>query len=71
MLQNLGRRIMMIRESNGWTQEYLAERYGCTKQYIQRIEAGSQNVSVAILVRLANALHFPFLEMFFTPARSK
>jgi transcriptional regulator with XRE-family HTH domain len=49
------------------TQEQFAERYGATLKYIQRVEAGRQNVSVRTLVKLANALRTRTADLFIPP----
>ncbi|MBE7449208.1 MAG: helix-turn-helix transcriptional regulator [Kofleriaceae bacterium] len=55
-LRLVGRRIAHARVRRGWTQEALAERYGVSTKYLQRIEAGRQNLSLRSLARIAAAL---------------
>jgi transcriptional regulator with XRE-family HTH domain len=45
-----------LRTKKGWTQEQLAEATRVTRVCIVAVEGGKQNVSMDILVRLANAL---------------
>ena len=45
-----------LRRKQGWTQEVLAERAGLEARYVQQIEAGRTNMTLAILVDLAAAL---------------
>ena len=52
----LGRRIRDLRLKKGWTQEQLAEGAQVTRVCIVAVEGGKQNVSVDIVIRLANAL---------------
>ncbi len=52
----LGRRVRKLRIAKGWTQEELAEATRVTRVCIVAVEGGKQNVSMDILVRLANAL---------------
>jgi methanogenic corrinoid protein MtbC1/DNA-binding XRE family transcriptional regulator len=52
----LGRRVRDLRTKKGWTQEHLAEATRVTRVCIVAVEGGKQNVSMDILVRLANAL---------------
>lgn len=52
----LGRRVRNLRTRKGWTQEELAEASRVTRGCIVAVEGGKQNVSMGILVRLANAL---------------
>lgn len=55
-LSALGRRIRDLRLKKGWTQEQLAEGARVTRVCIVAVEGGKQNVSMDIVVRLANAL---------------
>jgi DNA-binding XRE family transcriptional regulator len=55
-LLTLGRRVRELRTHKGWTQEELAEATRVTRVCIVAVEGGKQNVSMDILIRLANAL---------------
>jgi MerR family transcriptional regulator, light-induced transcriptional regulator len=52
----LARRVRDLRTRKGWTQEQLADATSVTRVCIVAVEGGKQNVSMDILVRLANAL---------------
>jgi methanogenic corrinoid protein MtbC1/DNA-binding XRE family transcriptional regulator len=52
----LGRRIRELRNQKGWTQEQLAEASRVTRVCIVAVEGGKQNVTMDIVVRIANAL---------------
>ena len=52
----LARRVRDLRTHKGWTQERLAEATRVTRVCIVAVEGGKQNVSMDILIRLANAL---------------
>ena len=52
----LGRRVRDLRLKKGWTQEQLAQTARVTRVCIVAVEGGKQNVSMDIVVRLANAL---------------
>ena len=52
----LGRRVRDLRSKKGWTQEQLAEGASVTRGCVVAVEGGKQNVSMDIVVRLANAL---------------
>lgn len=52
----LARRVRDLRLQRGWTQEHLAEVAQVTRACINAVEGGKQNVSMDILVRMANAL---------------
>jgi methanogenic corrinoid protein MtbC1/DNA-binding XRE family transcriptional regulator len=58
-LKELGRRIRVLRLRMGWTQEQLATATKLTRAYLVSVEAGRQNVSMDVLVRIANALNVP------------
>lgn len=68
VIRGLGRRVAELRTQAGWTQEELAERMKQPVKYLQRIESGSQNLSVRTLVRFANSLGVPMAELFQPPA---
>jgi len=55
-LLELGRRVRELRNQKGWTQEKLAEASRVTRVCIVAVEGGKQNVSMDIVVRIANAL---------------
>lgn len=55
-LSALGLRVRNLRLKKGWTQEQLAETAGVTRVCIVAVEGGKQNVSMDIVIRLANAL---------------
>ena len=50
------RRVRELRTRKGWTQEQLAEAARVTRVCIVAVEGGKQNVSMDIVVRMANAL---------------
>lgn len=52
----LARRVRDLRTKRGWTQEYLAEMTQVARACIIAVEGAKQNVSMDILVRMANAL---------------
>lgn len=54
ILEALGRRIAELRRGKGLTQEQLAESLEVTPRYVQAIEAGTENLSVRSLCKLAD-----------------
>jgi transcriptional regulator with XRE-family HTH domain len=52
----LGRRIRELRTHKGWTQRHLAVATRLTRAYIVAVEGGKQNVTLDVVVRIANAL---------------
>jgi methanogenic corrinoid protein MtbC1/DNA-binding XRE family transcriptional regulator len=55
-LKELGRRVRDLRQKAGWTQEQLAKATRLTRAYIVAVEGGKQNVSMDVVIRVANAL---------------
>ncbi|HEY6998723.1 MAG TPA: cobalamin-dependent protein [Candidatus Binatia bacterium] len=55
-LLTLGQRVRELRTKEGWTQEELANAARVTRVCIVAVEGGKQNISMDILVRIANAL---------------
>jgi methanogenic corrinoid protein MtbC1/DNA-binding XRE family transcriptional regulator len=55
----LGRRIRELRNQKAWTQEQLADASRVTRVCIVAVEGGKQNVTLDIVVRIANALEIP------------
>jgi DNA-binding XRE family transcriptional regulator len=58
-LKELGRRVRDLRQQAGWTQEQLAKATRLTRAYIVAVESGKQNVSMDVVVRVANGLGVP------------
>ena len=56
IIRHVARRMAELREQAGLTQAAVAERTGMTATNYQRIEHGQQNVTVEMMVRIANAL---------------
>jgi methanogenic corrinoid protein MtbC1/DNA-binding XRE family transcriptional regulator len=58
-LKELGRRVRDLRQQAGWTQEQLAKATRLTRAYIVAVEGGKQNVSIDVVIRVANGLGVP------------
>ena len=56
-LQRIGWNIRSLRESKGYTIEYMAELAKVSPAHIQRIETSNKGVSLPCLYRIADALH--------------
>ncbi len=67
VLRDVGRRVAEIREERGMTQEALSERLGVNMPYLQRIEAGRENLTIRSLVHLAVALGVRVVALFDAP----
>jgi transcriptional regulator with XRE-family HTH domain len=68
LTRDLGRRIAELRASRDLTQEEFSERLRVSLKYIQRIEAGSENLTVDSLYRLAMKLRVPVIALFEPPS---
>ena len=55
-MQNIGKKITDVRETEGITQEILAKKLGTTQSAVARMESGKQNVSTDMLRRISKAL---------------
>lgn len=56
MMMNIGKRIVSLRESRGWTQRELASRVNLNVSVMNRIEANERPVKDNELLQLANVL---------------
>lgn len=52
----VGGRVAERRRSNAWTQEQLAEKLDVSVKYVQRIEAGTENLTIESIVNVATVL---------------
>ena len=71
VLRGVGRRAAELRRAKALTQEQLAEKLRLTVQYLQRVEAGKENLTVRSLVRLAKLLGVHVRELFAPPSSRK
>lgn len=55
----LGQRVKAARGARAMTMKQLAEESGISLPYLSRVEKGDGNISIAVLYRLAVALHLP------------
>jgi len=60
----LGIRVRQLREKADLSQEKLAELAKVHRTYISTIERGQQNISLTVLIRLADALDTGLDELF-------
>ncbi|UJR83639.1 helix-turn-helix domain-containing protein [Sandaracinus amylolyticus] len=56
VLESIAANVVRLRTVRGYTQEVLAEHAGLDLRYLQRVERAKVNLSVAVLVQLADAL---------------
>lgn len=61
----IGEKIRQFRKGKDWTQADLAEKIGISQQIISRVEKGLENISIATLKKITDALgikvHFDFI----------
>ena len=62
--QALGQLMRQARKSQGLSQEQLSERVEITPNYLSRIERGTENPTLDMLIRLADALEVEMWEIF-------
>jgi methanogenic corrinoid protein MtbC1/DNA-binding XRE family transcriptional regulator len=55
-LKEIGQRIRELRTLGGHTQAQLAQSAGLNRAYIVSVESGKQNISMGVVVKIANAL---------------
>ncbi|MCM1348531.1 MAG: helix-turn-helix transcriptional regulator [Firmicutes bacterium] len=53
-------------EELGLTQKSVAERMGCSQQYVSRVLKGSENLSIETISKIESALGLQILEPVFT-----
>ncbi|MEU2450036.1 helix-turn-helix transcriptional regulator [Streptomyces sp. NPDC012765] len=59
----IGARIRAARKDAGLTQEALAEAVGIDSKSVHRIEYGTSDPSLSVLLRLGDALGIPLVEL--------
>lgn len=59
--QWIAAKVLLQMKQQGLTQKALAERMGCTQQYVSKILKGKENLSLDILTKLENALGFSLI----------
>ena len=59
----LGPRLRRIRRQQGRTLEEIAQRCGCTRSLLSKIETGKSNPPIATLTRIAQALGRPVTDL--------
>ena len=64
VMKGLGIRVRQLREMADLSQETLAELAKVHRTYISTIERGQQNISLTVLIRLADALEVGLEELF-------
>lgn len=65
--KDLGRRVAETRRARSLTQAQLAEIAGVTPQYLARVEAGGENLTLDSVTKLANLLEVAVVDLFMPP----
>jgi len=60
----VGKQVRRLRLEAGMTQDILSERCGIYRTYLSRIEAGSANPTLLILIALSASLDVPIGDLF-------
>ena len=71
LFRSVGRRIAELRSASALTQEGLAARLKVSLRYVQRMEAGEENLSLVSLDRIAKVFRAPVSALFEAPHTSK
>ena len=53
-------------EKLNWTQKVLAEKMGCTQQYVSKVLKGSENLSIETICKIEDALGIRLLPRFYS-----
>jgi transcriptional regulator with XRE-family HTH domain len=59
ILKQIGARIKEARTTAGFSQQAVADAAGINREYLSRVERGTENVSILTLARIAEALDTP------------
>lgn len=60
--QNIAMMMLDKMDELGMTQKAVAERMGCSQQYISRVLKGSENLSIETIFKIESALGLQILE---------
>jgi transcriptional regulator with XRE-family HTH domain len=63
IISDWGKRLRALREARGWTQRDLAHRTGRSQARISQVEQGRDNVRLATLVNLLEALGYDLVAL--------
>jgi DNA-binding XRE family transcriptional regulator len=71
LIQNVGARLGDLRIAAKLTQQEMADRLEVTLRYVQRVEAGEENLTLESLAQFANTLRVPLEQLFVAPEPRK
>lgn len=67
LVKQLGKRIAQLRRERGLSQGALATKIRSTPQWVSQLERGTRSPTVHTLVKLANALDVPVVDLLAKP----
>jgi ribosome-binding protein aMBF1 (putative translation factor) len=67
LVRDVGRRVGEERTRRGWTQEVFAEALNYSLKFVQRIEAGRENMAIRTIASLADTLGVRLATLFNKP----
>lgn len=62
--KQLGKRVRMLREQEGWSQEEFAHQSGLARSFAGAIERGEKDLRLTTLVKLANTFQISIRRLF-------
>ena len=65
---DIGGRIRQLREAQGWTTNYLANRCGVSQSFLRSVELGEKGISVESLSLVCGALNISLKTFFDVPS---
>lgn len=71
LLQAISANVKKHRKRQGWSQQELADRSDLSRRMVQMIESGDNNVSLAVVCRLAAAFNITFQELIADPTSQR
>lgn len=64
VLKIITRNIRIYREKKAYPQEFLAEKVGCSREHINRLENNKEDVSLKLLLKIAFVLEVEIKDLF-------
>ena len=61
--QAIAMKLLDKRDEMNWTQQQVAEKLGCTQQYVSRIQRGKENLSLEMLSKIEDSLDIKIFDL--------